>query len=150
MFVPEAEVPFITNGVPVKLTLEEFPGRTFAATVTRFAHALDEATKTMLTEIEMPNAMHELRPGAYASVQFEVQRKVDALLIPVQALSAEKAGNFVFTIADSKAKKIPVKTGFNDGMNVELTEGVKPDQPVILVGKQTLNDGQPVNVSEAK
>jgi membrane fusion protein, multidrug efflux system len=150
VFVPEAEVPFITNGVPVKLTLEEFPGRTFAATVTRFAHALDEATKTMLTEIEMPNPARELRPGAYASVQLEVQRKLDALLIPVQALSAEKAGNFVFTIADSKAKKTPVKTGFNDGTNVEITEGVKPDQPVILVGKQTLNDGQPVNVTEAK
>jgi membrane fusion protein (multidrug efflux system) len=149
VFVPEAEVPFITNGVPVKLTLEELPGRTFPGTVTRFAHALDEATKTMLTEIEMPNPTRELRPGAYASVQFEVQRKLDALLIPVQALSAEKAGNFVFMIADSKARKTPVKTGFNDSVNVQITDGVKPGEPVILVGKQALNDGQPV-VSEAR
>ena len=55
VFVPEAEVPFIKNGVPVQVTVEELPGRTFPGTVTRFAHALDEATKTMLTEIEMPN-----------------------------------------------------------------------------------------------
>jgi len=150
VFVPEVEVPFITNGVPVKLTLEELPGRTFTGTVTRFAHALDEATKTMLTEIEMPNPTRELRPGAYASVQFEVQRKMDALLMPVQALSAEKAGTFAFTIAEGKAKKIPVKTGFNDGTNVEITDGVKPGEPVVLVGKQTLNDGQPVVVSEGK
>jgi membrane fusion protein, multidrug efflux system len=150
VFMPEAEVPYITNGVPVKLTLEELPGRTFTGTVTRFAHALDEATKTMLTEIEMPNPSGELRPGAYASVQFEVQRKRDALLIPVPALAAEKAGNFVFMIADGKAKKTPVKTGFNDGVNVEIMEGLKPGEPVILVGKQTLNDGQPVSVTEAK
>jgi membrane fusion protein, multidrug efflux system len=150
VFVPEAEVPFIKNGVPVKLSLEELPGRSFTGAVTRFAHALDEATKTMLTEIEMPNLTHDIRPGAYAIVQFEVERKKDALLIPAPALATEKAGTFVFTIADGKARKTPVKTGFNDGTNVEITEGVKPSEPVIFVGKLTLTDGQAVNVSEAK
>jgi membrane fusion protein, multidrug efflux system len=150
VFVPEAEVPFIKNGVPVKLSLEELPGRIFPGTVTRFAHALDESTKSMLTEIELPNPSGELRPGAYASVRLEVERKRDAMLLPVAALAAEKAGTFVFTIADGKAKKTPVQTGFNDGANAEITEGVKNDQPVILVGKQTLNDGQPVNVVEGK
>jgi len=130
--------------------LEELPGRTFPGTVTRFAHALDESTKTMLTEIELPNPNGELRPGAYASVRFELERKPDALLLPVQALAAEKAGTFVFTVADGKAKKAPVKTGFNDGTNVEITDGVKPGEPVILAGRQTLTDGQPVSASEAK
>ena len=83
-------------------------------------------------------------------MRFEVERKPDALLMPVQALAAEKAGTFVFTVADGKAKKTPVQTGFNDGTNVEVTDGLKPGEPVILVGKQTLTDGQPVNASEAK
>jgi membrane fusion protein (multidrug efflux system) len=52
-------------------------------------------------------------------------------------------------VTDGKAKKTPVQTGFNDGVNVELLN-VKLDQPVILVGKQTLTDGQPVNPVEAK
>jgi membrane fusion protein, multidrug efflux system len=150
VFVPEAEVPFITNGVPVKLTAEELPGRVFRGTVTRFAHALDEATKTMLTEIELPNPTGALRPGAYASVQFEVERQPEALLLPVQALAPEKAGTFVLTLADGKARKTPVKTGFNDGVNVEITDGVKPGEPVILAGKQSLTDGQPVTASAAK
>jgi membrane fusion protein, multidrug efflux system len=149
VFVPEAEVPFIKNGLPVQLTLEELPGRGFTGTVTRFAHALDETTKTMLTEIEMSNPTGELRPGAYASVRLEVERKPDALLLPVQALAVEKAGTFVFTVADGKAKKTPVHTGFNDGVNVEVPD-LKPDQPVILIGKQVLNDGQPVSIVEAK
>jgi membrane fusion protein (multidrug efflux system) len=149
VFVPEPEVPFIKNGLPVQVTVEELPGRSFPGTVTRFAHALDETTKTMLTEIEMPNPTGELRPGAYASVRLEVERKPEALLLPAQALAVEKAGTFVYAVADSNAKKTPVRTGFNDGVNVEVTD-LKPDQWVILLGKQTLTDGQPVNAVEAK
>jgi membrane fusion protein (multidrug efflux system) len=150
VFVPEPEVPFITNGVPVQATVEELPGKIFKGSVTRYANALDEATKTMLAEIEMPNPTGELRPGMYASVQLEVQRKKAELLVPVEALLVEKAGASLFTVADGKAKKTPVRTGFNDGVNVEITDGAKLGQPVILVGKQTLNDGQPVNPVEAK
>jgi RND family efflux transporter MFP subunit len=150
VFIPEPETPFINTGVPVKVTVEELRGRVFTGTVTRFAHALDEATKTMLTEIELSNPNGDLLPGMYASVQLELERKKDAFLIPVQALLVEKAGTSVFTIADGKAKKTPVHTGFNDGVNVEITDGVKPDEPVILVGKQAVNDGQSVNPVEAK
>jgi len=149
VFVPEPEVPFIKNGLPVQVTVEELPGRSFPGTVTRFAHALDETTKTMLTEIEMPNPSGDLRPGAYASVRLEVERKPEALLLPVQAVAVEKAGMFVLTVVDNKAKKTPVHTGFNDGVNVEVTD-LQPDQRVILIGKQTLTDRQPVNAVEAK
>jgi membrane fusion protein (multidrug efflux system) len=149
-FVPESEAPFIKNGTPAKVSVEELTGHTFQGAVTRFAHALDPATKTMLTEIEMPNPDGQLRPGAYAKVQLEVERKQNALLVPVQALLVEKAGTSVFTVADGKAKKVPVKIGFNDGTNVEIASGINPDQAVILLGKLTLNDGQPVSVGETK
>ena len=150
VFVPEPEVPLIKNGVPAKVMVEELPGRTFPGSVTRFAHALDPATKTMLAEIEILNPGGDLRPGAYASVQLEVERKQGALQVPVQALLVEKAGTSVFAVAEGKAKKTAVKTGFNDGTNVEIAEGINPDQAVILIGKQTLTDGQPVNAGEAK
>jgi RND family efflux transporter MFP subunit len=149
-FVPEPEVPFIKNGVPAKVTVEELPGRTFPGVVTRFAHALDPATKTMLTEIEMPNPTGELRPGAYANVQLELERKPNALLVTVTALLTEKAGTSVFTVLDGKAKNTPVQVGFNDGTNVEIVGGIREDQALILLGKQTLNDGQSVSVTEAR
>jgi RND family efflux transporter MFP subunit len=149
-FVPEPEVPFIRNGLPAKVSVEELPGRVFAGSVTRFAHALDPATKTMLTEIELPNPGGELRPGAYASVRLEVERRQDALLVPAPALLVEKAGTSLFTIVGAKARKIPVQVGFNDGANVEIVSGLRADQAVILVGKQALADGQPVNPAEAK
>jgi membrane fusion protein, multidrug efflux system len=148
--VPELEVPYITNGVPTQMTVEELPGQTFRGAVTRFSHALNEATKTMLAEIELPNPSGKLRPGMYGAVRLEVERKHDVMLLPVTALLVEKAGTSVFLVADGKAKKTPVQTGFNDGTNVEIANGVNSSQPVILLGKLSLNDGQPVSVTEAK
>lgn len=150
VYVPESEVPFIHNGAPVKLTVEELPAKSFSGSVTRFAYALDQATKTMLTEIELPNPSGELRPGMYASAQIEVERKKDALLLPAQAVSIEKTGSFVFLVGEGKVKKTPVHIGFNDGTNIEITEPLKSDQPIAVIGKQTLSDGQPVTVSEEK
>jgi len=148
--VPEPEVPLIKNGLPVQVTLGELPGRAFPGKVTRYSHALDEATKTMLTEIEIPNPEAELLPGMYASVKIAVQRKGEALLLPAESLVLEKNKASVFLVADSKARKVPVKTGFNDGISVEILEGLNPADRVVLLGKQALTDGQAVRVVEAK
>jgi membrane fusion protein (multidrug efflux system) len=148
VFVPETEVPFIKNGIPARVSVAELPGKVFQGSVTRFAYALDEATKTMLTEIELPNPTGELRPGMYASVQLEVERKPDALLVPGKALLVEKAGTSVFTVVDGKAKKTPVQIGFNDGTNAEIAGGVNADQTVILLNGQTLNNDQPVTIAK--
>jgi len=144
--IPEPEVPFIKEGLPVTVTLDELKGKKFDASVTRYSHALDDSTKTMLAEIEIANEKHELRPGMYATAVIAVEKKDNALLIPAEALVVEKVRNSVFTIVDKKAKKIPVKVGFTDGASVEILEGLPPDKVVITVGKQNLNDGQPVIV----
>ena len=148
--VPELEASLVEIDQPVKMTVDGLPGRSFDGKVTRFSYTLDEASKTMLAEIELPNPKLELRPGMYAIVKIGIERKEDALLVPVDALVAERAGAFVFTVMDNKAKKTRVQIGFNDGVNVEIVNGVKADQPVILVGKRMLSDGQAVKVSEGK
>jgi membrane fusion protein (multidrug efflux system) len=148
LFVPEAEAPFIKTGLAAALTVEELPRRTFHGTVARSSGVLDEASKTMLTEIELSNADRNLRPGMYASVRLEVEHKRDALLVPVDAVVVEKAGSFAFLFADGKVHKVPVHTGFNDGVNVEILDGVAAGASVVLVGKQPLNDGQAVNTAK--
>jgi membrane fusion protein (multidrug efflux system) len=144
--VPEMESALVAMDQPVKLSVEGLPGRSFDGKITRFAYALDDATKTMLAEIELPNPKLELRPGMYATVKIGIERKQDAQLLPVETLVVEKGGASVFTVADNKSKKTPVKTGFNDGANVEILSGLKPDQPVILLGKRVMGDGQSVKV----
>ena len=142
--VPELETSLIATEQPVRMNVDGLPGRSFDGKITRFSYALEEASKTMLAEIELPNAKLELRPGMYALVRIGIQRKEDALLAPVETLITEKAGSFVFTVADHKAKRTKVQIGFNDGINCEIVSGLNPDQSVILVGKKTLADGQPV------
>jgi RND family efflux transporter MFP subunit len=78
--VPEPEVPRIAKDLPVKVSVEELPGHNFEGTVTRFAHALDDATKTMLAEIDLQNPKDELRSGMYAQAKISVEKHAQALL----------------------------------------------------------------------
>jgi RND family efflux transporter MFP subunit len=148
--VPEMEVPLVKTGQPVKVAIEELPGRAIEGKVSRIAYALDEATRTMLVETDLPNAEHTLRPGMYAMVKIGVEQHTNALLLPAEALVMEKTAAFVFKYADGKAKKTPVIIGFNDGTSVELLKGVEPNEQIILAGKLTLTDGQPVQITDAK
>ncbi len=148
--VPEVEVPFIQNGLPVKFALEALPGKTFEARVSRSNGALDEATRTMLLEADVPNADGILRPGMYANVRIAVEKHTGVITVPLDALAMEKTNAFVFKVADGKAKKTAVKIGFNDGVSAEILEGLADGEGVILVGKATLNDGQPVKPEVVK
>ncbi len=146
----ELEAALVAKGQPVKVALDGLPGKLFEGQVTRFSGALDEATKTMLVEAELPNPGHKLRPGMYATVRVGVEQHTNVMLVPTEALVMEKANAFLFLVADGKAKKTPVKLGFNDGAKVEVISGLAETAKVILVGKLALADGQAVNVQESK
>jgi len=148
--VPDTEAPFVEKDLPVKVTVDELPGRVFDGAITRFAYALDESTKTMTTEIETSNPDLALRPGMWASVEIELQKNQNALLIPAEALVTEKNKNSLFVVRDGKAQKVSVTTGFDDGVNVEILKGCAPGDAVIVAGKQSVTDGQKVKAAEAK
>ncbi len=148
--VPEIEAALVALEQPVTLTVEGLPGRSIDGKVTRFSYVLDDASRTMLVEIELPNPKLDLRPGMYATVKIGIERKASALLVPVDAVVTEKAGTSVFVLADNKAKKTRVQTGFNDGTQVEISSGLSADQNVIVVGKRAMADGQAVSISESK
>src|SRR5256712_5744494 len=132
--IPDTEAPFVKKDLPVKVTVDELPGRTFQGAITRFSYALDESTKTMATEIEISNPDLALRPGMWASVEIELQKKVNALLGPAEALGTEKNKNSVFVVRDKKALKVALTTGFDDGVNVEILKGCGPGDAVIVAG----------------
>jgi membrane fusion protein (multidrug efflux system) len=148
--LPEVEASLAQVGQPVKLTVEGLAGRTFEARISRLSYALDEATKTMLIEADLPNPDLTLRPGMYATVKIGVEKHTDTLLIPVEALVMEKATAFAFVADGGKAKKTAIKIGFNDGAKVEVLSGLTGSEAVILVGRMTLADGAAVNATEAK
>lgn len=143
--VPELEASLVKKDQPVKLTVEGLPGRAFTGKITRFSYSLDEAAKTMLAEVELPNPNLELRPGMYGTAQIGIERKNEALLLPIEAVVAEKANRFVFIPTDSRAKKKLVKTGFTDGKNIEVLEGLRVEDTVIL-SPRPLTDGQAIKM----
>ncbi len=150
VFIPEPEAPLLKPGLMAEVKVEELPGRTFPGPVTRIAWSLDEATKTMPIEIELANPDGTLRPGMFATARIAVSQKADVPLLPAAALVVEKARTSVFLLVDGKAKKVPVKVGFEDGTSFEVLDGVSPEAQVIVTGRLPLTDGQPVNRAEAK
>jgi membrane fusion protein (multidrug efflux system) len=148
--IPDTEAPLVRKDLPVKVTVSELPDSTLDGAITRFAYALDESTKTMATEIEIPNLDLALRPGMWASVDIELQRKENALLIPAEALVTEKNKNSVFLVRDGKAQKVAVQCGFDDGVNVEILKGCGPGDAVIIAGKQSVTDEQKVHAVEVE
>ena len=148
--VPELEVPHIAIGEEVQFVTAAFPGKHFDGTVTRFYFALNEQTKTMLTEIQMPNPNLELRPGMLVSGRIRLEKKENVLLIPIAALLTEKDNHFVYTVVDGHSKKSPVITGLNDGVNVEIIKGLKLTDSAIIRGDRTLSDGLPIIATTVK
>ena len=144
--VPETEASHIYIGQPIRWTTDDFPGQNFDGTVTRAYWALDEATRTMLTEDQMANPGMKLMPGMLVNARIAIEKKQHVLLIPVAALDQEKENAFVFVFDSGTARKMPVRPAFNDETNVEITSGIKAADLVILAGKQAIMDGQPVKI----
>jgi RND family efflux transporter MFP subunit len=148
--VPETEATHVEIGQPIRWTTDDYPGQHFDGTVTRAYWALDKPTKTMLTETQLANPGMKLRPGMLVNARIGIEKRRDALLLPVEAVIKDKTNSFVFILNDGKAKKVPVQAGFNDGTSVEIVAGLKMVDLTILPDKQVLRDGQSVKVTETK
>jgi membrane fusion protein, multidrug efflux system len=131
VYVPEQVCSLVRRGTPVLLRFDEFPGRTFSGGVTRYATALDLATRTMMTEIDIDNPSRQLYPRMYAHVTLELVRHRDALRLPVRAVGSIGQSPFVFAVKDGRLVKTPITIGINDGQFVEVTSGLSGDEQVV-------------------
>jgi len=142
--VPQSTAPFIRDGDPATITVTEYPRRIFTGTVTRRSDALASATRTMLVEVDLPNKDEALYPGMYATVKFQVNISAAAPMVPDDALIFRNGKPFVPVVRNGHLKLSPVNLGYDDGVNVEITEGVT-DQDVVAVNVgQSARDGEPV------
>jgi RND family efflux transporter MFP subunit len=147
--VTEPDVPFIKRGIPVTLAVDAMPGKVYRGTCTRFATALDPKTRTMRTEIDIPNRDGLLRPGMFGRVKLGLERRSNALTVPASALLIESGKTYVYTVEHGKARRVEVKTGFDDGIQVEVTGGLTGDEPIIISGQSSVKDGAPVKASQS-
>lgn len=145
IYVPEASYPFIHIGTPASLHFDEFPDRVFKGTVARYASSLDLATRTMLTEVDIDNPKRLIYPRSYAHVTIELVRHNDALSVPASAIQGSGNSARVLVVNDGRLLEVPVKTGINNGADVEITSGLSPGSLVVATYNNTLTPGQPVD-----
>ena len=148
--VPQEAAHLAKPGVPATLTLKELPDNTLHGAITRTTEALDPATRTLLVEIDLPNEQRLLQPGMFVSVTLALERHPQALSVPPSAIAQAAAGSsrsMVFVVNQGTVTMKPVTTGIDDGMGIEIKEGLSDEEDVVVVGKTGLKDGAPVRAS---
>src|SRR5277367_5886778 len=143
-YVPEASYPFIHIGTAASLHFDEFPDRVFKGTVARYASSLDLSTRTMLTEVDIDNPKRQVYPRSYAHVTIELVRHRDALSVPASAIQGSGESARLLVVDDGRLVEIPVKTGINNGAEIEAESGLSAKSLVVATYSNTLTPGQPV------
>jgi RND family efflux transporter MFP subunit len=133
-------------GVLADLTFAEYPSRTFQGKIVRTAKAIDQASRTLLVEVDVDNRKGELVPGAYTQVHFKLGTEQPTLIIPVPALIFRAQGLQVATIVDGKAKLVPITIGRDDGRTVEVIAGLHLGDQVVQNPPDSIVDGEVVHV----
>jgi RND family efflux transporter MFP subunit len=129
--VPEREAPGVKVGQPVQLKVEGDPG-SYTGRVARISPAISEDNRTLLVEAEVPNGDGALRPGSFARAEIIVQAADPAVLVPASALVSFAGIDKVVGVEAGKAVEKRVKTGRRSGDRVEIVEGLKPGEAVVL------------------
>jgi RND family efflux transporter MFP subunit len=145
--VPQAYAPSVRPGLKAYVILDEFPGQKFEGKVVRSAEAIDPSTRTLLTEVDVPNKDGRLIPGAFGRVSFEVPVKVERLTIPSNALLFRAEGPRAAVVeADGKINLKPVQVGRDLGTVLEIVNGLSPEDQVVMNPPDSITSGQQVNV----
>lgn len=142
--VPESAVSRVHIGGSVEVRVSSL-NRTFQGRVARFSNDIQQSTRTMDTEVDVPNGALTLIPGMYAEVNLRVNERRDALSVPLDAVDRNGTTTRVFTVTPSDAIHIvPVTLGLETDARVEVRSGLH-DGDVVVVGRRTgLKDGQQV------
>ena len=147
--VPQDQAFGLAPGVAAVVRVPEMPGRDFSGTVTRLADALQPGTRTLLTEIDVPNPGHELSPGVYCTVELKIPRKSPSLLVPSEAVIFNGAGLSVAVVENSVARIRAIDVVRDFGSSVEVSAGVKEGDQVVLNPPVDLTDGREIRVRTA-
>jgi len=149
--VPQSYGPSIHSGLKACLELLEFPGRRFCGQVARTSNSIDPGTRTLLTEVDVPNPSGTLLPGAYAQVYFAAKLTDQRLTLPINALLFRPEGTMAAVVgSDSRLNLKKITIGRDLGTAVEILQGIAPEDNVVVNPPDALEQGEQVNVTAEK
>ena len=147
--VPQAYSSQVHPGMDVKLTLPEYPGRTFTAQMTRSADAVDTSSGTVLVELQAANGDRALKPGAYAQASFPVAGGGSAVELPASAMIIGQAGTQVAIVGnDGRALLKTVTIAHDLGDRVQISAGLSANDRVIDSPPDSLQSGDRVQIAK--
>ncbi len=140
--VPQSFAPFIKDGDRAKLTVAEYPQRTFQGAVTRHSDALNADTRTMRVEVDLENRDLALMPGMYAIVDFAVALPIGVPMVPDDALVFRGDKVYVPVVREHRMHLAEATLGYDNGVAVEITSGVGEDDVVAISVGQSAREGE--------
>jgi membrane fusion protein (multidrug efflux system) len=143
--VPEREIAVLKAGLPVRMTVDALPGKTFEGTVDRVAPVVDSGSGTFRVITSFAGG-GLLQPGMFGRIRIDYDQRADALVVPRVALLDDEGEPAVFAARAGKVARVPVKLGYLDGEWAEIRAGLKRGDQVVVAGKTALRDGSAVQV----
>jgi membrane fusion protein (multidrug efflux system) len=143
--VPEREIAKLKPGQGVELTADALPGKRFAGTVDRVSPVVDTGTGTFRVVAAFAGD-GELQPGMFTRLSINYDQRADALVIPRVALLEDGGEPALYVVRDGTASRVAVKLGYADGGWIEVREGLKEGDAVVVAGKAALREGSAVQV----
>jgi RND family efflux transporter MFP subunit len=149
--VPEVDSAAAQNGAKAALTLDEFPGETFQGTIVRNSDAIDLNSRTLNVEVDTDNRDGRIRPGAYVFVHLKLpdnsRKATVSLTIPANTLLFRSEGLRVGVVRGNQAELAPITIGRDYGSTVEVINGLKPTDQIIVNPSDSLTAGTPVRIN---
>jgi RND family efflux transporter MFP subunit len=147
--VPQAYAPSMKVGMQATVTLQEFPGKKFTGIVVRTADAIDMATRTLNTEVDVPNKDSKLLPGSFGQVHFTVGNPVQRITVPTNAMLFRAEGPQVAVVgSDDKVQLRSIVIGRDFGTTLEILGGIEASDRIVINPSDSLEAGQQVRVEQ--
>jgi RND family efflux transporter MFP subunit len=142
--VPESYVRYIRVGDPVRVRVPSL-NRIFPGKVTRFSVDVMRETRTMHTEVDVPNPDRVLMPGLYAEADISLEHREDIPVVPLQAINHERDGTTVLVVnREHEIEDRPIKLGIQTASDAEVVSGLNPQEQVVVSDRSGLKPGQKV------
>lgn len=147
--VPQNFAPGVSDGLKAEIIAREIPGRLFEGFVTRTARAIDPVTRTLLTEVQVPNEDHALLTGSYVQVRMDVSRQHPTLIIPSAALIFNSDGNQVAVVGpDQQIQLRSVRVAEDFGSEIGISTGITAEDDVVINPGDRMSNALKVEVSQ--
>ena len=146
LYVAEKEFGKIQPDQSVTVTVDAINGQTFSAVVRRISPVVDSGTGTFKTTLEIDDRQQVLKPGMFGRFSIVYDTRKNSILIPRAAIIDSELGKSVFIVSNDKVERRIIKTGFAQGENIEITQGIEFEDAVVTVGQSGLKDGSKVQV----